>query len=129
MIYQKDKQISLFDGMPGIADVQAGMRLQVRLDVQQIAFVDLPQALGNLHGWRFADIVDVGLERQSHQGDGGTLFSMLANRGADMLDHPLGLAKVDGTGLADQLGMFRIAVDNEPRIDRDAVPPHTDAGL
>ena len=75
----------------------------------------------------FAEIVDVGLERQAQAGD--LLARMRFQQRGGLGDHVVHLAVVDQPRGADQRRLLGRSVDNEPRVHRDAVAAHAGAGL
>ena len=74
----------------------------------------------------FAEVVDVGLERQPKTRDAGLRVGF--DQGFGLGDHVMDLAVVDAACGADQRGLFGRAVDDEPRVDRDAVAAHARTG-
>ena len=98
----------------------------IRLDHADAAAEAARQSRGDEARRAFAEIVDVGLERQAQAGD-----PRLGMRGDEVLgagDDVVHLGVVDPARGADQRGLLRSAVDDEPGIDRDAVAADAGAG-
>ena len=76
---------------------------------------------------------DVGLEGQPEEGDADGAHAVVAvvllHRFHDLPGDPFGFGIVDFTGGADEAGLFRGAVHDEPRIDGNAVTADAGAGL
>ena len=80
---------------------------------------------GDLDRGRFAEVIDVRLEGEAEAGDDG----VLARGGADLGDDVMWLGVIDLASGAHEASFGRSGVDDEPRVDRDAVSADTRAGL
>lgn len=90
------------------------------------------QSLGDIERRRFTQVVDVGFECQSHAGNlrFSSVFVFKCERGIfDLFDDPFALVVIYTSGGLDQTGCTLARIDDEPRIDGDAVPPYATSGL
>src|SRR3546814_4190947 len=74
----------------------------------------------------FTEIIDIGLEGEAEAGD--RLPRMRLDQRGGAVDDVRDLAVVDLARGADQRGLFGRGADEEPRIDRDAMPAAAGAG-
>jgi len=96
----------------------------------------LGQVLSDFQGRAFAQIINVGFEGQAKTGNSdirqraaGLFGHGIGDGGLDLFNHPFGLVVVDLAGGADQSGLFRAGLDDEPGVNRDTVPANAGAGL
>ena len=134
MINQSYQDVRLFQGgvdidqgYPFRVVERFGEFLDVGFDEQQVAEVFIGEFQGDFDGGAFAQVVNVGFERQAEAGDGWGSESFRPS--ADALDDVVRLAIVDFTCNAYKAGLFGGGVDDEPGVDGDAVSADAGAGL
>ena len=90
---------------------------------------DLQAGVGEMRsdfdGGRFAQVVDVRLKGEAEAGDGGAR----SRGGADLGDDVMRLGVIDLAGGAQEARFGGRSVDDEPRVDGDAVSADAGAGL
>jgi hypothetical protein len=96
----------------------------VRFDGEHLQ-TGVSEVRGDLDRGGFAEVIDVRLEGEAEAGDDG----ILARGGADLRDDVVRLGVIDLAGGAEKAGLRRRGVDDEPRVDRDAVSADAGAGL
>ncbi|MEY3851307.1 MAG: hypothetical protein RI910_287 [Verrucomicrobiota bacterium] len=96
----------------------------VRLDGEDFQ-ARIGEVRSDLDGGRFTEVIDVRFEGEAKAGDHG----VLACGGADLGDDVMRLGVVDFAGGPQETRFGRGGVDDEPRIDGDAVSADARTGL
>jgi len=113
-----------------------GQRMNIWFDSEKSTLERCVQSLHYLYCGAFSQIVDIRFEGEAEAGDDdillrflGVFFQKLRDSRLDLPYHPLRFVVVYFSGRADKSGFFRCLTDDEPRINGDAVPSHSRAGL
>ncbi len=124
---------------PSQGEVVARQLLRQAFDIgfhRQHLAAQLGDVAGDFHGGAFAQVVDIGLERQAQAGhlDVGHGAARLLRQGVDdrrldLLQHPLRFVIVDLACRADDASLVRVGIDDEPGVNGNAVPAHAGARL
>jgi hypothetical protein len=132
VVDEEKNEIGLRDRFVHVREFDVGKlelgweRFQMGLNDEEIGFF-IGQVLNNFQGGALSDIVDVGFEREAEASD-GRIFDVGESR-FDFGEDVVGLAVVHFSGSADEACEMGSRVDDEPRIDGDAMASDARAWL
>jgi len=127
VVDQEHNDIGPFQGTLGVAKYRAfqcsGHGPDVRLDDADFPYTGIDQAVSDLQCRTLPQVIDVCLEGQS---EAGNLRLLKASSSIfDLFQYPVRFSVVDLSRSPDQLGLIRSGVNDELRIDCDAMSADT----